>query len=396
MTLLRTPAILLVLVLLAWTGCSRSTRRVEVPPPAQVRYRVGEGRGGAAAWLLAGVAGARWDPGLVVAARDLAAVASAPTVRLTPVATALATGRAGFPGDARFARERTRGAFPTGLLEEVRAMTGPGVPLDVAIVDRRFGDGTVLWVVAAAPHLAELDPIPRDLGLDQPLPLRVDAPGVSSLTAFVAAPDGPVTTFALTQGVTRWVDAFHVPGEHRLEVVDMEKGQVLLQFSVWVDQEPPALPALPQGIGRTDPVEATGTLYRLLEERRAAIGLPRLVVFRDFEPLAREHAAFMAATGRVSHVIPGTTEGVAARAWQDFHPRARHTEDVAAAYSAEEALDLAWLSPGHRRNLLCADCTHVSIGVALEPALDVPPRLFVTWELLSFPDGTPARIHRLR
>ena len=34
----------------------------------------------------------------------------------------------------------------------------------------------------------------------------------------------------------------------------------------------------------------------------------------------------------------------------------------------------------------------VSIGVALEPVLDRPPRLFVTWELMEFPHGVPRRM----
>ena len=75
------------------------------------------------------------------------------------------------------------------------------------------------------------------------------------------------------------------------------------------------------------------------------------------------------------------------------HPGARHHEDVAAAATADAALALVADSPGHLRNLLCEACTHASIGVALEPVLDRPPRLFVTWELLEFPQAPPQEIH---
>jgi hypothetical protein len=34
----------------------------------------------------------------------------------------------------------------------------------------------------------------------------------------------------------------------------------------------------------------------------------------------------------------------------------------------------------------------MSVGVALEPTLDAVPRLFVVWELLSFPNGEPTPI----
>jgi hypothetical protein len=65
---------------------------------------------------------------------------------------------------------------------------------------------------------------------------------------------------------------------------------------------------------------------------------------------------------------------------------------VAVATSAEDALSLVMDSPGHLRNLLCESCTHASIGVALEPVLERRPRIFVTWELLAFPDGAPRPI----
>ena len=50
------------------------------------------------------------------------------------------------------------------------------------------------------------------------------------------------------------------------------------------------------------------------------------------------------------------------------------------------------LSPAHLKNLLCERCTHASIGASLEPVLDRIPRLFVTWELLEFPQGPPREI----
>jgi uncharacterized protein YkwD len=104
----------------------------------------------------------------------------------------------------------------------------------------------------------------------------------------------------------------------------------------------------------------------------------------------------MAATGILDHAIPGQTDGVAAQAWRRYHPGARHTEALAAAFTPEDLLDVIWLSPGHRRNLLCEDCTHVAVGVALEPVLDALPRLFATFEMLAFPQGEPRAIERPR
>ena len=49
-------------------------------------------------------------------------------------------------------------------------------------------------------------------------------------------------------------------------------------------------------------------------------------------------------------------------------------------------------SPAHRMNLLCRECSHSAIGLAVEPV--APPRVFVVWELLEFPEGIPVPIQR--
>jgi hypothetical protein len=391
-----TAVILALGVLAAGCGLRHPTGPAEIPRAPEVRYRIGEPRDEAGRWLLDQVAGARWDPGLLAATRELAAAAADPTSRLAPAATALAQARAGFPGDARFSRLYTGGALPEALVAEARSLGDAAPALDVALASRRFGDGTVLWVLGAAPHWAEIDPIPRDLALDDTLPLQVEADGAADLDLFVAPPEGPVAVVPLSAGMTRYVDTFHVPGRYDLEVVDLarDRARVVLTFSIFVEIPPPPLGRLPSTLDPADPVAATAWLYEALDARRRAAGLAAVEPFPLFEPLAREHSAFMAASGVVDHRIAGLTDGVAARAWEQFHPRARHYEDLAAAFTAEEALDLAWGSPGHRRNLLCEECTHAAIGVALEPTAQGPARLFVTWELLAFPDGVPFAIGR--
>ena len=71
--------------------------------------------------------------------------------------------------------------------------------------------------------------------------------------------------------------------------------------------------------------------------------------------------------------------------------------DVAAAAVREKgrrALALAVDSPGHLQALLCAKCSHVSIGASIEPLIGGNPRLFVTWEMLEFTQGTPMRVEK--
>jgi hypothetical protein len=366
--------------------------------PAQVRYRHGEPNSEAGVWLLERIEGARWDPALLAAARELSAGAADPGARLTPEAVRIATGRAGFPGDARFARLYNGGAHPEALLHDAMAAQGDAPSLDVALASRRYADGTVLWIMGVAPHWGEVDPYPRDLALDDSLALQVDVPGARELQLIVAPPHGLVQRMGISSGVARWVDLFHLPGEYRLEVVDVgrDRSRVVFDMAVFVEHEVPPRVLLPVGIPTPDPYSATEWLYQALDQRRVDAGLAPVQRFEPFEPLAREHAAYMASSGVLAHVIPGVTPGVGARAWDEFHPRAQHYEDLAAAYSPEEALALVWASPGHRNNLLCEHCTHASIGVALEPSVSSPPRLFVTWELLAFPEGTPVELPQTR
>lgn len=378
-------------LLLTWAGCHHRPGRVEDARPAQVRYRQGEPADGGGVWLLEQLSDARWDPALLAATRELSGAATDPAARLTPTATQLATARAGFPGDARFARLYNGGAFPSELLADAAAARAGAPSLDVALASRRFADGTVLWVLGVAPHWGEVDPYHRDLALDEPLAIQVDVPGSRELELIVAPPTGPVSTLSMSSGVARWVDLFHLPGTYLLEVVDTDRdrSRVVFDMAVFVDQAPPPMQPLPTGIQTPDPIAATSWLYQALNDRRADAGLPPLQRFEPFEALAREHSALMASSGVLAHVIPDLAPGVGALAWDRFHPRAQHYEDLAAAFTASEALDLVWGSPGHRRNLLCEPCTHASIGVALEPSISGPPRLFVTWELLAFPAGEP-------
>ncbi len=383
--------LLTVAVALAAAGCQhRAPGAIETRPP-QVRYRIGEPNDQAGLWLLEQLPDARWDPALLAAARELSGAASDPGARITPTAAQLATARAGFPGDARFARLYNGGAFPWELLDGARMASDSAPSLDVALASRRFADGTVLWVMGVAPHWGELDPYPRDLGLDEPVAIQVEVPGARELQLFVAPPAGPVISLGMSSGVARWVDLFHLPGPYLLEVVDIgrDRSRVVFDMVVFVDHPPDAMQPLPTGIDPPDPVQATAWLYQALNERRSQAGLHPVQPFEPFEPLVREHSALMASSGVLAHVIPGIAQGVGARAWETFHPRAEHYEDVAAAFTPQEAFDLVWSSPGHRRNLLCEPCTHAAIGVALEPTVEGPPRLFVTWELLAFAAGVP-------
>lgn len=367
-----------------------------VDRPREVRFRPGAPTDEDGDWLLTSVPGGQWDRGLAAAAEALLSQATDRRAALDPASTQAATAAAGYPGQARFSRALTGGARPERLAEEIQGALAGG-PVDLGLAVRRYGDGSALWVVAWAPRLVDLDPLPRDLPLDGTLALRVDLPegARGRPVLYLAPPDGPVETLELTSGVSRWLDRFHSPGDYRLGVA-LERGDLLdvaLVFSVFVDgAAPPPIRLKPPSERPADPVAAERWLYGALNALREAHGLKPVSRFELFEPLAREHSALMASQGRVAHVLPGSTEGVAERAAQLAHPRAEHHEAVAAAATAEDALALVRGSPAHLKQVLCEACTAASLGVALEPTLVHLPRLFFSMELLRFPNGEPAPI----
>jgi hypothetical protein len=361
---------------------------------AEVAFRPLPAVGEDATWLVQTAPGATWDAGLAQAAGELVGAAAHKSAALTPGAIRRALARSGFPGQARFSRVLTDGAPPVVLLRGIQVALGHG-PVDVGLAKREYGDGTVLWVVGFAPHLSDLDPLKRDVALDGGVMLRADLKSAAQARLFVDRPGRSVEEVTITDGVARWVGDFNLPGEYRFEVLADREGvaEVVLLFSLFVETPVPSMPRLQAPSKHPkDPAAAEEELYAALDQLRQDHGLSRVRRFALFEPFAREHSALMGHSGIVAHTIPGTTEGVARRAEKTTHPRAKHHENVAAASSAADAFALVRGSPAHLANLLCDKCSHVAIGVALEPVIDRVPRLFVTWELLDFPQGAPQKI----
>jgi hypothetical protein len=365
-----------------------------VAAPHEIRYRPADPTSPYAKELVGKVAFAQWDLGLEQSTKELLSLMTTRAARISSEAAQLSTARAGFPGQARFAKILNGGAFPSELAQAI-SEDSRGRGVDVALSVRRYGDGIALWVAGWAIHHLEMDPIARDIPLDGGLALRVNAPENTALSLFLTPPEGTVQVLQIVPETHRWLRSFHLPGAYRMEVVTNsgEDSQVALLFSVFVDGPPPEAGTLAPASGEIpNPLHAEEWLYSELGRLRQARGLPPLQRFPLFEPLAREHSAWMASSGIIDHSLPNITPGVSFHAGNLAHPRARHFENVAAAPSAEEALHIAVDSPGHLQAFLCSTCTHVSIGAALEPVLNGSPRLFVTWELLEFPEGKPIEI----
>ena len=364
-----------------------------------VRYRPVQPPNALADQLVDRLPNAQWDAGLHRATQELLAAMPKRSSRITPDRTRTATARAGFPGQARFTKILNGGSFPEELVDEIMNATGIE-PIDVALVRREFGDGVSLWLAAWSPHIVDVDPMPVQVPLDGRLMLRAEVPDSHKATLFISPPMGEVSQSRLDSEAYRIINQLHIPGEWVFEIVTTEQEeapQVAALFSVFVDVPLPELGLLPEPLLKPEsPVAAEAYLYTALNELRQERGLPPLQRFELFESLAREHSAWMAHTGVVSHQILNVTPGVAYHATNLANPRAEHYENVASAYTAAEAFGLAADSAGHLQSFLCETCTHVSIGAALEPTLDRMPRIFVTWEVLDFVQGEPKKIDKLR
>lgn len=386
--------------MLTWTllACllNQPSPETKVVPP-QVRYRPSEPSRTEVQQLLKKVPNTQWDRGLQSATDSLRSVLVSPTSPITIEASRVATDRAGYPGQVRFAKLLNGGTFPNDLLTELKR-DARQFDVDVAIARRDFGDGGTLWLLAWSPRLVSLEPLPRDLSIDSALPFYVELSEEQKAMLYISSPGQPIRTIQLLGNAHRLLKEFYVPGVHRLEVVtEGPKGaQVALLFSVYVDQEAPELrPILPSKQPVANPREAEKWLLAETNRIRHEHGLAALKPFALFEPLAREHSAYMAVAGVVAHKIPGKTNGVPNRASKLAHPRARHHQNVGAGIDQWEVFRAVQDSPGHFKTLMCRECTHVSIGAALEPTLMNRPRLYVTWEVLEFPQGIPHPIEKL-
>lgn len=355
-------------------ACPTSVSPVPPPTDAVIRHRPGDD-------LAALGAGARVDRGLRAAAEALAAAATFPDARLSPAAVRGALELGHYPGNARFVRVVAGKELPDSLIAGVPV----GGPVDVGWAWRDFADGRRWWVLGWAPRRVLLDPVPATLPVGRGLGVRVD--GARSPRLFVVSPSGAWQTYALSKGDTRWIGGMGEVGDWRFEVVDGDRVELL--FGVHVGQSIPPLEPLAGPTRVENPITAVDVLYERVNAFRKVNGLGALKRFVAFEPLVREQAACLASEGVVAHSSV-LCPGVPARATQGWYPRGHFYEDVAVANTAAHAWEALLASPGHLANLLCADCTHLSVGAAIEPAHD--PRLFVVWEAMAFPEGEPEPI----
>lgn len=120
---------------------------------------------------------------------------------------------------------------------------------------------------------------------------------------------------------------------------------------------------------------AESQFVALLNQERAARGLPKLAVASDLVSVARKHSARMASSGELYH---NPNLGSDVSGWQKVG------ENVGRGPSVSTIHDAFMNSSGHRANILDGDWTEVGVGVEV-----VDGRVWVT-EVFRQPQSAPA------
>lgn len=280
------------------------------------------------------------------------------------------------------------GGDNSGLIAELRRQLAPLVA-DARY--RRFGVGAVrrkdkvALVAALQESNLELEPVPRALATAQVIELRGKLqPGFAKLRALGTRPEGGVVAIGMATNGEQFSGSFQCgPPAGRWQIEILADGKfgttVLANFPVFCGV--PASFALPAPGARNDtihdPQEAERKLLQLIGDERRRAGLPPVVLDARLTQIARGHSLDMQRSGFVGHLSP-KTGSASDRIKRAKFGALRLTENVARAYSVEDAHRGLMSSPGHRRNILDPEVDLAGIGVAVRDLGDRTYELHVT------------------
>jgi len=214
--------------------------------------------------------GARWSESLAGAAGALALSGA------RAGSASWACVRAGYPHTVvlRVQGAEAAGAWPAGLIEQLRGRLRPGDDLGLARARSIEGDR---WVALVGRPQVEVPPFPRELQVGELLAL----PDLGVHYALVS-PRG-----RLVEGATPVRHALDAPGEWLIELISPQDGRTLLSVPLFVGQATPVEPPLPEAGPAAGPESARAELLRLLHRLRADQGLSPLSVDPTLDGLAR-------------------------------------------------------------------------------------------------------------
>ena len=138
--------------------------------------------------------------------------------------------------------------------------------------------------------------------------------------------------------------------------------------------------------------ELEHNLFSMLNRDRTQRGLTPLVLDSSLARIARDHSREMAAQGTLSHNLPSSGDLRTRLSRAGFVVR-KARENVARASSIEEAEAALLKSPGHLRNIMAADVSHVGVGISRGSASHAGD-LYIT-QIFADP-STPPKPEQLR
>ncbi len=280
---------------------------------------------------------------------------------------------------------RLRERLPSALADSPVSRVGVGW-------QKRGKSGVILLVLQAS--FIDTEPVPRVVSGDGVIRLRarIHAP-YREPELFVTREDGVVAQPRVTvrgDRIEADVSCAGRRGPQQIEItaINARGSNVLANFPVWCNAEPPATATIgttaPEDAAVSDAGEAERQMLALVNRDRAAAGVPPVTLYPPLSAVAREHSEEMRATGNVAHVSP-TTGSAADRVKAGGIATAVVLENVARAYGVLEAQEGLMNSPGHRANILSRDVTHIGVGVVLGEEVMGRRELFVTQVFIRVP-----------
>jgi len=214
--------------------------------------------------------GLRWSESLSGAAGALA-LSGAPAGSAT-----WACVRAGYPHpvELRIQGLEAAGAWPSGLIEQLRGRVRAGDDVGLARARSLSGDR---WVALVGRPQIEVPPFPRELRVGEVLTL----PDLGVHYALVS-PRGRIV-----EGATPLRHALDAPGEWLLELIQPSDGRTLLSAPLFVGEATPLDPPFAESGPPAGPDAARAELLRLIDDLRADHGLPTLSGDPTLDGLAR-------------------------------------------------------------------------------------------------------------
>jgi uncharacterized protein YkwD len=241
-------------------------------------------------------------------------------------------------------------------------------------------------VLALQASFVRIEPIPRQIARGGAALVRGQlAVPFAEPELYVSDPEGKVEELPLSRegalGFRGELSCRGGDGKRQVEIVghDASGSTVLANFPVYCGAAPPTSVRVARNTDTVvaDAQTAERRIFLLLNQDRQRAGLAPLVWDARAQAIARRHSEDMREGGFVAHVSP-TTGDAQARATRSGLVVPLLLENIARAYSPEEAQAGLMNSPGHRQNVLSPDATHLGVGVALGREVGGQRELYVT------------------